>query len=864
MSAKDCLKGKIALGKVSKIAGAKIIAIVRDAEKRAGENPGGLQSAMEQAYTIAAHEATRREAIAAGNIVAQASILDAAGAYKARVAELRKTPGDFGFGNKAPPGLGSEQSSLMPAMRSMIARDPWDIASDLPNVYTLARQLRGEAQGAFAEAIEYLRPKGLGLKHETAREFDVLGALFGRDAAPEAKAAAQAFGEIAERQRQAFNKAAGYEAIPERADWRIGNPRMNQSKVQAWAPEAFAERVAGLVDRRRMIDFETLQPMSEAKLQQVLREVHETGRTGGVDGEANAGFVGQGPLAARRSAQRTLMLKDAEAWTEFNELFGDGEGVFDTMMRHFSGMAHDTAILKVFGPDPAASKRFILSMFDREAAALGKTGDPADPKSMTKAVRANIKSRAEISADRWQFESLWAHMTGEASIPANAEVARIMGDARAWLASIQLGSAMLSAIADTWSMAAAARFNGLPVAATLGHIVEGLASKNVELNGAQLGVVADTLAHASGHADLYMGETIRAGRAQQAAGAVIRASGLRRWTGVVRSVFGMEMTGLWAKHAEAGTAFEALPFRAALERYGIDAAEWGEIAKTPAYEMREGAKFLRPEDVRATPGLERAGEKLARMLQTELDFTAIETDPVAKALLYGQSKAGTLTGEAWRAATIYKSYPVTVMTTHGMRAFARGWDGSRLAHGAFAFTMATLAGALAMQTKEIAAGRDPLSLDASKPEGVQAWIKAMQVGGGLGLFGDLAFADKTKFGDSWAATLAGPIADTGERVLGGWLLRNLRLAAQGKETSFFGDALYIGARYVPGSSLWYGKLAFQRAISDQLLLQMDPKAPERFSRIEQRAQQEFHQSYWWRPAQTQPERAPDLSTVGGR
>lgn len=861
MTAKNCFKAKIGAGRVSRRAGARILAIMRDAEMRArAGDETALRGAVEEALVIVKAEAVKKEALAAGRIVAQVNVLRGQKAYAKMTDELRASPGDFGFGNKAPPGLGSDQSPLGAFARSLLVRDPNEIAT-WGNVHYLATTLRKESVARFSDGLEYLRPKKLGLAPESAREADVLRALYGREASPQSKAVAEAFSREAERVRAAFNEAAGYEAIPRREDWRIGNPAMDQAKVQAFTAEQFGARVAPLLDREKMLDFATGLRMSDEKLAEVLRDVHETARLDGAEGQPNAGYVGQGPLSARRSSQRTLMFQGPEQWEAFNQAFGSGTGVFDAMMRHFSALAHDTAIMRVLGPDPEATRRFILSLFDRETARIATTGNPDDPKSMAAAVKANRRAEASVASGRASFETYWAHMTGEASIPVDAELAKTVGDVRHWLMSAQLGSALLSSFADLGTLAATARFDGLPATAVLSRALAALTDGDAEVTAAQAGLVADSLAQGARETDRYMGEVIRSSTAAKMSDLVHRASGLRRWSSVLRSSFGLEFMARMATAAERATPFEALPFRGALERYGVSASDWSDIVRFSGdgglWEPRPGARFLRPLDL-VTAGRPELGHSLGRMLHTEIDFTAIEGDPVTRAMLFGRHAPGSLQGEALRGVLMYKTFPLTILFTHGARAMARGWSGSRLSHGAFAFAMMTLFGMASYQAKQIAAGRDAVTMDAATPEGRLAWLHAMLQGGGLGPFGDIVFQDKTRYGNSWAAFVGGPIASAVEDVAGQWALRNIQLAFQGRDTHFLGDALWIGARYVPGSTLWYAKLAFQREVSDQLLLLGDDRAHERFSRIEQRARDDFHQDYWWRRGDVEPSRGPSL------
>jgi len=145
------------------------------------------------------------------------------------------------------------------------------------------------------------------------------------------------------------------------------------------------------------------------------------------------------------------------------------------------------------------------------------------------------------------------------------------------------------------------------------------------------------------------------------------------------------------------------------------------------------------------------------------------------------------------------------------------------------------------------------------PKGLQAWGKSIIQGGGLGVFGDLVFAHQTSNSEALASALAGPIGGAADDVLTKFLRRNVQLALQGKPTHFAGDALYTAGRYMPGSTLWYAKLAFNRAVLDQAALMIDPRARERFQRTETEARRDYGQSYWWRPGSEAPQRAPQVT-----
>ncbi len=78
----------------------------------------------------------------------------------------------------------------------------------------------------------------------------------------------------------------------------------------------------------------------------------------------------------------------------------------------------------------------------------------------------------------------------------------------------------------------------------------------------------------------------------------------------------------------------------------------------------------------------------------------------------------------------------------------------------------------------------------------------------------------------------------------------------GRELSRFVEA------NMPGRSLWYGRLAMERLIFDELEAAIDPNAAKSFRRIEQGARRDYGQRFWWRPGTTFPRRGPDPGSAG--
>jgi len=717
MSARKCFSAKIRAGKVGARAGKALLELIDEFEREhnvtIGDDVVALRHAAIDAATYAKADAARQVDLIHGAVIAEGNVLRVARSYVAKINALRDTKGDFGFGNKAPPTLGTAtQTPLGFAVRSLLARDPWEIA-DWQNVHYLARTIRAQAHAAFAGAIEHMRPKALGFKAEHTRELDVLRALYGRaDVPAEAGAAAKGFTEAAERLRRQYIEAGGQ--LPERKTWRLPNPDFDPAKVSAMGRDAFKAFVRDRVDRSDMLDFTSRQPLGNVRFEQLLDQAFDTVSSNGVEGLPSAGA-----LANARDFGRFFSWKDAESWHQVADAFGTHQSPFHSMMAHISGMADDIATMRILGPNPEATKRFINGLFDREAARLAVTAESPDAKELAAATKQNRGIQNRVKIERKLTENLYAEVRGLNRIPQSLTLARGLGDVRHLLAAAQLGSAMISKFNDIDMLAMTARMNALPFTSIIKRAIELAGARGSEVHLAQMGMTADSMAHMAGETDRLMGETIRAGVAAKLSSAVIRASGLRRWNAVLRGAFALEMQAKIAR--ERGSRFGELSdeFRDALNRYGIGDHDWNLIAGAAPFEPRPNALFTRPEDVTAggTADHVAAAEKLARMIHTEMDFAIIEHDPVVHAMIVGDTRPGTISGEIRRSVSMYRGFISSIVSYHGARAFARGWDGSRLGHAGITFMLMSAFGALSMQTKELNQGRDPLSLDPTTSKG---------------------------------------------------------------------------------------------------------------------------------------------------
>jgi len=122
------------------------------------------------------------------------------------------------------------------------------------------------------------------------------------------------------------------------------------------------------------------------------------------------------------------------------------------------------------------------------------------------------------------------------------------------------------------------------------------------------------------------------------------------------------------------------------------------------------------------------------------------------------------------------------------------------------------------------------------------------------------FANVNRYGGGLSETVAGPVVgavgDLNTLVTG-----NILQAINGQDTNIGAEAVNFAQRYMPGSSIWYARLALERTIFDQARQWTDPKANSKIRRTLRKRQRDYKQGYWWAPGKMSPSRSPDLGNV---
>ena len=694
-------------------------------------------------------------------------------------------------------------------------------------------------------------------RHNKASLDNVVREAFGQDTGDAvAKHLAKVWSETAEWLRQRFNAAGG--AIGKLENW--GLPQHHDARaLLARGREAWKGDITPLLDRSRITNPLSGRPVTEGEFDRILDDIWENIVTDGWNKkEPKRQTLGRGALANQRAEHRVLTFRDPDAWMTYQKAYGGGADPFATMMGHINMMARDIAAMEVLGPNPSGTIEWMKQAVMKDAA--GK-GGPA-------------QSRANSRAHR--LDTVWGSIRGTLETPVNTTAAAWFAGGRNLITASVLGSASLSSISDLGTQKIARAFAGIERRAigaqVLPDIMRAFAGAD-RREAVSAGLILDSAMHVFHAQARYVGTLDGPGWTSFIADRVLTLSGLTPWTQAGRHAFGLAFMETLARNAD--TAFADLPdaLRNTLNRHGIDATQWRQIATVPRHEATRGLTLLRQNEIR-----DRLGDKIAdrylSMLLAETEYAVPSGAHRSRTALLDQNQPGTFLGEAIRSLAMFKSFTAVMVFLHGRRIhgeIAPHMKGgmknlpsdlltAMTGRGAFyagsLLVSTTLFGALAMQLKSMAAGRDPRDMT----EGT-FWQAAMLQGGGLGIFGDFLFADLNRYGAGLPQTLAGPVIGSVDDVVRNLFIGNLAQLAAGEETKFGRELINFARGNIPGSNIFYIRLAWERMVLDQLQYLVDPEANKAFKRKQQFFDREFGQQYFWKPGEALPQRGPDLSAA---
>ncbi|TCH65473.1 hypothetical protein [Acinetobacter sp. ANC 4862] len=230
--------------------------------------------------------------------------------------------------------------------------------------------------------------------------------------------------------------------------------------------------------------------------------------------------------------------------------------------------------------------------------------------------------------------------------------------------------------------------------------------------------------------------------------------------------------------------------------------------------------------------------KAAMKYQTHLfneESVAIIEAGVRERSIINLGEAGTIQGELGRTLFQFKGFPLAYMFRIGHRAFAQGDIKSRVTFLASLLAYQTLAGALIVQTQNLANGKSPEPVFT-----IDFFGKSILKGGGLSFLGDIMSSLSDPTGRSASDFISGPLIGQGMKL--GMLLTGMgNNIIEGKESTRMMEVANALKSNIPLQNLWYSKLVVDRMLYSKMQNMIDP---DYLPRTQQRLEN-LGNSYWW-------------------
>ena len=578
----------------------------------------------------------------------------------------------------------------------------------------------------------------------------------------------------------------------------------------------------------------------------------------GMQGFKDPAFTGPANLAKTVSKERVLHFKDALSWLAYQRRFGRGS-LADNLLANLDRSARATALMNHFGTNPKAE--FLADM--RYFAENRRNADPD--------LAGRIDRAAEGGAGvggllRNEFDLL----EGAGSQPVNRLAARISSGVRVAQSMARLGLVAFTHLSVASTKAAELRYQGANLFERYGNSITSLApgrsAVHDELLAGLEGMSRSLLSH-------FQPDDTIPGSLSKLANTFFKWSGLTYLFEHQRQ--GGEELLAHMLGRQLGSRFEDLTPQSArlLDQFGIGAREWELLRQAPDHLEADGRTYLTPKaagripeaallshlydigriDSRILPPGPRAARQMAAfrddlamrlygMFNDRSEHMVIVPGIQTRALLYQGTRPGTAIGEFTRYVAQFKTWP-TALVQRGLGREIYGGQG-RMAKVAGILHMAVASSLLGygiMTLKDLIKGKNPRD-----PKSAKTWAAALMQGGGVGILGDFLFGEYNRFGRNSLESVLGPVLGEGvATVVEIWN----RLKASVEEPEKKHDIAPVLFRTLLDNAPFINLLGVRTALNYLFLWQIQEALnPGSVRRMERRAEQNTHQTYWLSPS----------------
>jgi len=514
--------------------------------------------------------------------------------------------------------------------------------------------------------------------------------------------------------------------------------------------------------------------------------------------------------------------------------------LFESVLDGLEYAARNTALMRVYGPNPEAAFNADMRRLTQRAKARGDV-------DTAKALTEGRKIRAEFN-----------EIGGGIQVRGNPTLAMWFGSLRLAINMATLGGVTISALPDLAVRASILRHNGLPLTSvwgeTIGRVFSALRNPADKAKAARL-LNAGTTGFIGGVFQRFHATDSAHGTMVKANNRFFKITLLTAWTDGWERATGITLAGNLGDLAVSGKNFADMSplLQTTLKRYGITEREWDILRQAETFDA-DGAPLLMPDMVRelpdaavaeymsrpdATPGqIDRAREDLATKLGTYYSDQVREAMTIGgakeRAMLRFGLERGTVAGELMALFMQFKQFPLTFITRHWNRELHRGGqvDKMGLAH---LLAATTVLGYVSMVAKQYGRGEEP-KMPEDMTDVAQAIGGAFTQGGGFGLYGDFLYGTLSRTGTDPLASMAGPAFGKLSQAFG-----VIAAAAKGEDPS--AKALKLGIGLIPYNNLFGARLAMDHMFLYALQEQVNPGYLRRYQRQVERDRN----VEWWLP-----------------
>ena len=519
-----------------------------------------------------------------------------------------------------------------------------------------------------------------------------------------------------------------------------------------------------------------------------------------------------GRLSSKGSEARVLYFTDAESWKTYHAEFGRGD-IFTALTDNMESMASDTALMKVFGPNP-----------DKVFEALYTQAQKTEPFT---------------EWQKWIVKAHYNVTSGKVNQGELTSFADFTQTTRNITASAMLVRATLASISDVGSVKLISQLGGLDSLKVYNRALKlmlpTMDKEEMRVFGVKLGLMANQMIDRAGTANRFA-DVYGTGLSMKLAGTTMRGTGLAGWTESMRKGFGMEYSALLAENFHQPFSELGERGKYIFDLYNISERDWDIFRATTPLEY-EGVKFANM--------LEEGGVKFHRLVLSETDYAIPTPNARIQAITSGGLPRATPQGAFWRSTAQFRSFSLTQTMYAHRRGFEQAGISGKAAYFGQMALYSTVLGAISLSAYDLSKGKKPRAMDNAK-----FLIDAFLQGGAGGAWIDFFAKDRTRYGSK---SYGGPVGQM-LNDLDDLIITNAQQAVVGDDMKLASEAIAFGSKYSP--NLWPIAI-FKTAFTDQLRMMADPSYEKNLNRIMRKHETETGAGYWWRRGEPLPEALQD-------